>query len=86
MYENKSTKIKIDKINVLVSFNVFDTMSKRALFRWLISLLINKIKGICIKLNYFWFGRPASILNYVLKFSFTCLSEMYIVRIASSIL
>ena len=82
----KIYKNKCDKINFLGSFSVFASVSSRALFRRLIFLSINKINGICIKLYYFQFGRPTSILSYVLKFSFTCLSEMDIVRIALSIL
>ena len=47
--------------------------------------LTKKLKDICIKPYYFQFGRPTSVLK-LLKFMFTCLSEMDIVRIASSTL
>ena len=63
-------KNKCNKISFLCSFSVFASMLERALSRWLISLLINKLKGICFELYYFWFGRPTSILNYELKFSY----------------
>ena len=70
------TKISVIKsISLLLSVYLLLCQKEHCLDGW---YPYYKLKGICIKLCYFWVGRP--------KFSFTCLSEMGIVRIALSIL